>query len=267
MQTVYVDILIFLNIFIDFFILFCVKNFLHIKVSLKRLILGSACGSLFSLCALMPPLPVLVSLLYNGCSAAVTVFVTFGKSKMHIFLKRVCAFYVISFLFGGIMIGIYQMFKPKGMVILNNTVYFHISPVILVILTLICYFILYAIKRILNSRSKDYRVFSVQVLYDKETVCFKAKLDTGCSLTEPFSGAPVIIAEKELFDHVKIPDEKMRIIPFKSMGGEGTLRGFKAEKVLLDGKAANQDIYIGLCENILTGEIHALMPDEIAGVD
>ena len=57
MRTVYIDVLITVNLFIDFFLLLCTKTLLHIHTSIRRLIIGAAFGGSLSLIALLPALP------------------------------------------------------------------------------------------------------------------------------------------------------------------------------------------------------------------
>lgn len=265
MQTVYVDILIFLNMIIDFFLLLSVRAFLNINVTYKRVVLGSVCGSVFSLTALLPEMNFFICILTGFLSACIIVFVTFGKSSPANFIKRVCCFYCGSFIFAGIMMGIYLLFKPNGMVISNNVVYFNISPLLLIILTIICYFILYIFNRLFKKQAVLMKLYNVKVNINNQFYSFCARVDTACDLKEPFSGNPVIVAEKSLFKDLSLSEEKTRIIPFSSLGGEGIIKGIKPMEVYINNKKLNSEIYIGFCENILSGEIKALIPNDIAG--
>ena len=83
------------------------------------------------------------------------IFITFGKCKIKAYIKRVLIFFALSFSFGGLMIFIYLAFKPKGMGIYNDVIYFDISPVLLIILTLVCYYILLLIKKLTKSVYKS----------------------------------------------------------------------------------------------------------------
>lgn len=57
MRTVYVDVLIVVNVFIDLLLLLCTKRLLHLRARLWRLILAAVLGGFLSLSALLPPLP------------------------------------------------------------------------------------------------------------------------------------------------------------------------------------------------------------------
>lgn len=261
MRTIYVDVLITVNIFIDFFIILCTKKFFHLNAPYFRIVLGSLLGGLFSLTALLPALPFGINIVFDIASAAAIVFLSFGKCSFKSYIKRVVAYFMISFAFCGIMIFIYTSFKPKGMEIYNDTVYFNISPIVLIILTLICYYILKLIKRLTKGVNGG-GVCNVEIFISEKTITFSAMIDSGCNVKEPFSGDYVIIVEKDKLDGYYPGKESTRIIPFSSMGGNGILKGFKAEKTKINGVEIS-NVYIGICNNILKGDIRAIIPYEL----
>ena len=146
MNNIYIDVLITVNIFIDYFLLMLTKKIIGSNIKYFRVIIGSIVGGLFSLTALLPVLPFGLNILTDLAVAMLIIFITFGKCKIKTYIKRVLIFFALSFSFGGLMIFIYLAFKPKGMGIYNDVIYFDISPVLLIILTLVCYYILLLIK-------------------------------------------------------------------------------------------------------------------------
>ncbi len=261
MRTVYIDVLIAVNIFIDFFLILCTKKFLHLGTSTLRIILGSAFGGIFSLAALLPRLPFGINIALDIFTAGIIVFAVFGRCSIKNYIKRVSVYFFISFAFCGIMIFIYTSFKPAGMEIYNDTVYFNISPILLIILTLICYYILKLIKRLTKGVNGG-EIYNVEIFIKERVITFKAKIDTGCNLKEPFSGNYVIVTEEDLLDGYVPDSQSTRIIPFSSMGGEGILKGFCPDKVKINGKQID-NVYIGICKDIIKSEIRALIPYEI----
>lgn len=262
MNSIYIDILITVNIFIDYFLLILTKKVIGSNVKYFRIIIGSISGGLFSLIALLPALPFGLNIITDFTIAVLLIFITFGKCEIKTYIKRVFIFFGLSFSFGGLMIFIYLTFKPKGMGIYNDVVYFDISPVLLIVLTLICYYILLLIKKLTKSVYKS-DIHNIEIKINNKSYIFNAKLDTGCNVKEPFSGKSVIVVEKEIFGDF-IPDKaKVRIIPFTSLGGRGILSGFCADNIIIDGKAVDNSVYIGICENIFNGDIKALIPGEL----
>lgn len=262
MKTIYIDVLITVNIFIDFFLILCTKKALHINVTYKRILLGSIIGGVESLIALLPPVGFGINIPLNLMCAAVIVFSTFGKCTIKTYMKRVAVYFMFSFSFCGIMIFLYTAFKPNGMEIYNDVVYFNISPILLIIITLVSYYILKIIKRLTKGVNGG-GTCNIEIKAEQKVFSFCAKIDSGCTLKEPFSGNDVIIVEKSILENFSPNDKKIRLIPFESLGGTGVIKGFKPDIVKIDNKKIDDDIYIGICENILNGDIKALTPLEI----
>lgn len=260
-MTVYIDVLITVNIFTDFFLLLCVKKFLNIRAKLLRLILGSLLGGALSLTALLPKFPAWLNIIVDVFLAAFIVFAAFGRTGIKNYIKRVAVYFGISFLLCGIMMFIYTTFKPSGLAVYNDVVYFNISPVLLIILTLICYYILRIIRQLTKGELAK-RICNVEAEINGKSITFNAVADTGCNVKEPFSSDYVIIAEKSLLNGIEPDRQKTRIIPFESLGGNGLLKGFKPDILKINGKLIN-NIYIGVCENVLKSEIKAIAPSEI----
>ena len=258
-MTIYIDVLVTVNIFIDFFLLMCVRRFLNIRARLFRLILGSLTGGILSLTALLPVIPAGLNIAADIIFASIIVFAAFGRTNIKNYIKRVAVYFGISFFFCGIMIFIYTAFKPNGMAICNDFVYFDISPVLLIALTLVCYYIMKLIQR-LTKGDISKRVGNVEIELGGHSATFGAVLDTGCNVKEPFSGEYVIIAEKSLLSDIVPEKSKMRVIPFDSLGGNGLLMGFKPDKLTVDSKEVNA--YIGVCEDVIKSEVKAIAPYE-----
>ena len=262
MSTVYVDVLITVNIIIDYFMLLGTQKILHIRAKPVRIILGAIFGGFVSLVALLPSMPAIVNLPIDIFSAALIVLISFGRASPKIYLLRVGLYFFVSFCFCGIIMFICSVFRPSGADVLNDVVYFNISPILLIILTLVSYYSLKLIRRLtVNETAK--RTCSVEIRAGDKSFIFYAAIDTGCNVREPFSGDLVIIADEKLLDGYIPPENKTRIIPFESIGGNGSLKGFKPDSIIIDGKEAESEAYIGYGKNILSGEITALVPYEI----
>lgn len=262
MRAVYVDVLITVNVFIDFFLILCTKKSLHLNATYKRMILGAVLGGGLSLVALVPKLSFVINIIIDIAGACIIVFTAFGKCSGLLYVKRVVVYFSFSFLFCGIMMFICSTFKPTGMAIINDVVYFNISPVVLIMLTLICYYILRLIKKFAGTDlGGDVR--NIEIVADDKKICFAAKVDTGCNLREPFSGNLVIVVEKKLLDGFSPSDSKKRIIPFSSLGGSGIIEGFLPKEIKIDGIKYTDNVYVGICENVIKGEVGALIPAEL----
>lgn len=259
MQTIYVDVFFFINMFVDFLLLFLLKRIIRSNVKYYRLILSSVIGACFSFSALLPFNHFPINIFINILSLSILSLICFGFKNIKQFLKNTTILLIISFLFSGAMIYLYTAFKPESMIIINNAVYFNISPLMLILLSCLIYFLLFLIKKVFKNHTNSFLVHNVRFKYKDNEYNVKCKTDSGLNLKEPFSGDNVIVIESS---EVYIADKSaMRVIPFHSLGGNGIIYGFKAEFVFIDAKRINEEIYIGLCEGIFKNEIKGLIPD------
>ena len=263
MSTVYLDVMIFTNMFEDFLLIYSVKYILRLRSENYRIILGSLAGGILSLLSLIN-LNFLFSILLKIASAMMLILIVFGYKSRKVFIKASATLIIITFLVSGAMICLYLALKPDGMIIINDSVYFDISPLLLIILTLVVYFILLLFKKLFKNHNKAELTKNVKVIFDEKENIIKCKVDSGLNAKEPFSGSSVIVIDKaELnFD---VPKTKCRVIPFKSLGGNGIIYGFKAEKVIIEDSIINEEIYIGMCEGVFKNEIKGLIPENILG--
>lgn len=261
MQTIYVDVFFFINMFVDFILLFLLKRIIRSNIKYSRVILSSVTGSVFSFSALLPFNHFPINIFINIVSLSLLSLICFGFGNIKRFLKNTIILLIISFLFSGAMIYFYTAFRPESMVIINNAVYFNISPIILILLSCIIYFLLFLIKKVFKNHTNSFLIHNVRFKYKDKEYNVKCKTDSGLNLKEPFSGDNVIVVESS---EVCFADKsKMRVIPLCSLGGSGIIYGFKAEFVFIDAKKINEEIYIGLCEGIFKNEIKGLIPEFI----
>ncbi|MGN0489172.1 MAG: sigma-E processing peptidase SpoIIGA [Ruminococcus sp.] len=263
MQVVYIDVLIFTNMFEDYLLLLCLKRILKLNLNYIRLILGCVCGGALSLTALLPEINFVISLVTKVFSAVLLVLITFGYKNKKIFIKEVSTLFILSFLLNGALIFFYLTIQPMGMEIINDTVYFNISPALLIILTLLVYFILFIYRKLFSNTIKSSQIHKVKIYYGDSEVQVDCKYDSGCNVKEPFSGSEVIIIEEVMLKNIKIADNIKRVIPFNSLGGKGIIYGFRPDKVEIDDIIQEKEIYIGICKNLLNTEIKGLIPENL----
>lgn len=263
MQTIYIDTLLCVNMFIDYIILFAVRRILRINSKAIRLLPGAILGALCTLGVFLPIYTKLVSIIYRLITSVLIILIAFGKTSIKGLLIRAFAFLGVSISFSGFTVLIWLIFKPEGVVVYNDAVYFNISPVMLIICTFLAFISLSIYERIKAKLHPKTKIHRVTVYIDKSEYSFDSFVDTGCNLREPFSGLPVIVAEKELIDLKFAKENTLRLIPYNTLSGEGMLKAFRPEKILIDGKEVKNGCYIGVTDGKLKNEIKSLMGSEI----
>lgn len=255
-MTIYVDTLIFTNIIIDYILLDLTSRILKINYKLYRIVLASLVGGMSSLTILLPEQNFVFNIIIRVCFTIILTLTAFGFGSKIIFLKRNFILFLITSCFSGLIIFMLSIIKSDFIAINNNVVYLNISPIMLIILTTISYIILKFIDKI--RIDKGNLIHKISFEYAGKSYNFLSRYDTCCHIKEPFSGSEVILAEKSLMKNIIIPNDKYRVIPFNSLGGEGMIKGFLPEGLYIDNEKINRKVYIGITENILKGEINSI---------
>lgn len=250
-QTIYVDVLVAVNFLINYFLLLATRRFLGIPAKKGRLLGAAALGALFSLSILLPEIPAAAGLLTKLFMSVCIVLTAFGYGGVKRLLRGTAAFYIINFGFAGLMMALWYFIAPQGLVIRNSVVYFDISPLMLILLSVLCYFIITLVNRV-TGRQAPKDLYCRIVVSCGGAVCdCAAKVDTGNSLREPFSNDPVVVVFEQTAAKVIPPEGSLnfRMVPFSDISGEGLLRAFRPDRLTVysGGKAiAITDVYIAV---------------------
>lgn len=122
--------------------------------------------------------------------------------------------------------------------------YFNISALTLILLTCVSYGVLYGFDRLFRKKEPDVFFAKLTITRQGKTVTLPAKIDTGLTLTEPFSGTPTIVADRRALGDILPPNfgmqstenaVSMRLIPFSSLGADGVLPAFRPDAASLSG--------------------------------
>ena len=276
-QVIYVDVLIIVNLFVNYFILLTTSKFLNLKLKLSRLILGEILGAIYSLYIFIAEPNLFVSVLVKLFMSIIMVAAAFEFNKIKQFLKIIVCFYAVNFAFSGTMFTLWCFLKPNGMIINNDIVYFNISPLTLIISTVVSYTIIEIINRVIEKKQLKSSKYEIGIKFKDKYIVLNAKIDTGNLLKEPFSNLPVIVVKKSeinllipefnIFENIENQNEikklKVRMIPFKTVSGTGILPAFKPEYVVLKGNLKKQ-AYVAVCSDEYFSEgISCLVNPEI----
>lgn len=265
--VVYVDVLFCVNLFLNYIILWFGARFLSIQIKPLRLWISAAVGGLYASVMFFPQLRLCYSVLAKLLFSALLVWIAYRPKRR--FFRALAVFYGVSFAFGGTMFGLFyftNLGSRLGTVISNGIFYFHLPVGILIAASAASYILMSVFLRLV--RGKKGKHFSeVTICYGGSCARVKALSDTGNSLHDPISGAPVMICElsalKKLFtkeqyqaletDNLQILcDMKFRFIPFHSLGKEnGTILAFRPDYVKI-GNETITEIMIGIVNSQLS---------------
>lgn len=265
-MIVYADVLITLNLFVNFFILWFTCRICRERFRFGRLILASLVGAAFSLYIFLPPTGMFTETVFRLVVSALIVILAFGFSSIKSLVRRVALFFAVSFLYAGAMMGIWAIWKPDRLAINNGVVYLDISPAVLIVATLFSYTALSLIRFFSAKQAYAGKRCRLKITYGENSVTLTALVDTGHSLIDALSQREVIIIEKSLAlrlcekipDSVTVPSEQapngFRLIPYSVVGGGGLLPAFLPDKVeLIEDKKSTEirEVLLGVSESPL----------------
>lgn len=253
MTTIYLDVLFLLNFFITWLLLMATVKLMNAPKKRWRLLCGSLLGGVFSLLILFPVSGWALCMIRLSMGVLLVMLVFWERGKGRQTAKAGFCFFVVNFLFAGVMLALWNFFPMAGMQYKNGVVYFNFSALTLALSTAAAYLALSVFTAIWNKRSrKEELIFIRLALGGRETeICCLA--DTGNKLCDLFSGLPVIVCEygavEELLpirlrtffsggaDTALIGAEeegrriRLRMIPVSGAGGQGSLPAFLPERL------------------------------------
>jgi len=212
------------------------------------LVLGAAAGAGLYLVPFLLGGPVWLRLVIGlPLAAVVMIKITFRVKSIKALLKAAEKLFLYSFLFGGVMLFGIRVIPQASKALLNV---FGILGIGMIVFLILSY----------RKERKNAQNLCKVVLIGKETkVTVDALMDTGNGLTEPISGKPVSILEKEVFDSLWKEGEPsgFRAVPYHSIGKKrGILQGYLVPEICIEVDGITKtckDVYVGISEEMISG--------------
>ncbi len=235
-MTVYADILFLINFSMDFLSLCLTGRLTARRMSRRRLMLAAAFGSLAGCAAMFLPLDGIPFVLAGLLTALAVVRIAFGKAGSFGQLVRdTLILWGTGTLLGGIMTSVLSLGNAVWQEDGNGS----FAPLVLIGFTAASAFLRLA------GHSSGKRSAEVTVTAAGTSVSFAALCDSGCLLTEPISGMPVIVASEAVLGTLggllasEDPPLRLRMIPAEGIGGHRLLRGFIPDAVTVNGRSVS----------------------------
>ncbi|MBD5159148.1 MAG: sigma-E processing peptidase SpoIIGA [Ruminococcus sp.] len=256
MQTIYIDVLIILNIYVNYFLLRITARITHSPLSFRRCMITAVYGSIYSLLILAPSLNGFINTLIKLIAVVTIVIIAFGYQGWKRLIINTVAFFSANFILAGTVYAVYSWSEPDFMQFNNTYFYIDFSLLLLVLTTAVMYFLVYIAESFLYRTPESADCYDVIIKYMDTVVTLDGLADTGNSLTDFFSGSPVIVCDRKKFSGIKnkgsVP-KGFRILPCSTISDSGFIEVFRPDEVLikntLSGERKKVDAVIGLGEN------------------
>ncbi len=250
-MRVYVDLVLFLNIAMDFLLLLSVSITLKRNVKFYRIILGSLVGGI-SIIFLFISLNNVTLFLFKMIISMLMILTTFSFKNMKYFFNNLLYLYISSIILGG---GIYLLdiqlnYENQGLMFIHSG--FSLNFIVLLIISP---FIIYGyIKSMRQIRTNYNNFYKVDVYYNDKIYKFNAFLDTGNRLYDPYKKRPIIIVNTK---KIKLSYENSILVPYNTASGDSVLKCVVVEKIVIDNNYEVKNVLLGI----------TLEPFKIEGVD
>ncbi len=269
-MVIYLDVLLAVNWVIDFLLLHATARLTRTPARGGRLVLGAAVGAASCCVVLLPALPAPLSVAWKAAGACAMTAAAFRWSGVGPLLRRTAVLFVLSAAFAGAAMALWVFAAPTGLQVVNGVVYYELSPLLLIALTAVSYGLLCLVGRFMRRREPVGRAYRLRIVYHGQTAEVAALYDSGNGLVEPFSGAPVAVADYAAVAALLTPAWEpsrrtppgARLIPYSSVGGDGFLPAFRPERLTVCGEEGEWDVsgaYVAVCGGLGGGDHGALI--------
>lgn len=245
--TIYIDVLIILNAYVNYFLLRTAAKLTHSPLKAWRCIAASFYGSLFSLMILAPKMPAPVTFVVKLAAAVTIVIAAFGARSPARIAKNTAAFFSANFILAGAVYAVYSWLKPSSLHFANSYFYIDFSLLLLLITTAALYGAV-CLLRVIADRERPTES-RVMIRAGSRTIGLDGLADTGNALVDCFTGRPVVICAREDIGAVSA---RMRLIPCATVSDSGVMPVFRPDEVVVVNTATGEkkpvDVMIGLGE-------------------
>ena len=262
MRVIYADILLTINLAVDYLVLFGTARLAGAKFIRIKGLLAAGIGAIYSFIILFD-FSKGAFFITKLTVSAIMIFIAFGKRKTSEFLRLLIIFYICGFLFSGFMMLINSAAHADSFFVKGGIVYFEFSAIGIVLSGTAAFLVTELFRRLFRKGEPEGR-FIAKIFYNKKVLVLKGFTDTGNSLFEPISGAPVAVAPKDSIAKI-IPvdvidlavggnlstEYKFLFVPCKTVSGTVLIPAFRPEKLILEnekGEFEAEDIMIAISE-------------------
>lgn len=230
-MKVYIDVILFINIFFDFILLLSISLILRRNVKIYKIILGSLVGGM-SILFLFLPINKITLFFLKIIIAIFMCIITFNYKDIKYTIKNILFLYLVSVLLGGVLylLNIEFSYKNSGLIFYHNDVSINII-IILIVSPILLYFYVKQMKDLRNNYSKYYKV---NIYFkSKKNVLLNGFLDTGNNLKDPYKSRPIVIVN---YNKIKkyVSKEKELLVPYTNINNDDILRCIKVDKIIIN---------------------------------
>lgn len=243
-MTVYADMLVGTNILINCFLLLITAKITRCAYKWYRVVIAAAAGGFGCLYIFLPPLFAAADFIIKAVGCIGIVLLAFSCKTFKNAVFGCAVFLGVNAAFCGLTLLCINIFNIKAAVI-SGTVYYDISPAVLLIGSAVCYGAITVLWRLFRPDGADCQKKKTTLCYGKKSEDVRLLIDSGNRLKDTTSDHPVIVISKEKaksitgfdLEGVTVPPKELRgfrLVPYYTVSGHGLLPAFMCEKAYID---------------------------------
>jgi len=210
MNYVYVDILFFLNFFIDLNLLIFTAIYNKLKINKVRIIIAACLGAVYGSIWVIFYEHIIYSILGKFVFSFLLLRLAFSWKNFRNYINNIYVFYMINILAAGAVITMQMLIisqrqlYSKWIILGEDTIWIlEVSTTALVFgipLTIILVRNMYFHYK--KQAWKKSWIFNCKIIYKNSEVSFKGLVDTGNQLIEPITNRPISIIEHKIVKNI-----------------------------------------------------------------
>jgi len=262
-MQVYIEYAVLDNLIVDFFLLRQAAVLLRIKYKKRFLLLASVIGTMIAVVLPVANLPAVVSFIIKILSGLLITLIAVKHLNMACYLKYFNVFLLLTFLLGGIIIGIMSLLG-----IPYDFEAYYSNKLLPVGLNVLCgYLVVFGVKkfvkRFVSSVTIAPDLYSVQIVINGDRFPATAFFDNGNRLFDERKGLPIIVCCERFFKKIsaKTPLNTAGRLLFTTAAGVSENEYYDIDYIIVSrGKEGELK---HAC--IMKGEVRAVDADMIIG--
>ena len=194
-MQIYIDVLFIINFIINFSLLKITCSFLKYHTTLLKLLLAAFLGGLYAVLWVIYKIPPLLNFFLLLLIPEIMIFISIYQKPINAYIKGTLTFFVVSFLFNGIIYSLCSILNLKRYVFLDNNIfYIEISFPVLLLCCVIYILISYSSDYVIRKKSKS-KIIKLEIIIENKKIIIPTFYDSGNNLYEPLSKMPVVLCE------------------------------------------------------------------------
>ena len=272
MDTIYIDSLFIINLAINYVILLATGRLCGAVIKRLRLGLGAAVGGIYAVLTVIPRTAFLGGAAVKIASGVLMLLVAYGSEKR--LLRAAAVFFAVSAAFGGAVYAVTLMAGGTG----SGRPYVPVSARVLLLSFAASYMVITLVFRRVAVRGTR-EILDVELRMNGRSLSLRTLRDTGNSLHDPATGAPVMVAEAQALEGLfsaeavkelravtdpvelfvalgRLDDkpERLRLIPYSSVGIDaGILLCFSPDELRVN-KVAERGMLVAISHTRICGD-------------